>query len=44
MKKPLIARTYRIKKEHDEAIKKKAKKEKMGESEIIREFAETLPK
>jgi len=34
---PLISRAYRIRKEQDIAIKKKAKKEKKGENEIVRE-------
>ena len=37
MKQPLISRAYRIRKEQDTAIKKKAKKEKKGENEIVRE-------
>ena len=38
----LISRTYRIKKEHALAIKKKARKDRNSESGVIREFAETL--
>lgn len=37
MKTPLISRAYRIKKEQDIAIKRKAKKEKIGENEIVRQ-------
>ena len=37
MKTTLIPRAYRIRKEQDEAIKKKAKKEKKGEGQIVRE-------
>ena len=36
MKTTLIPRAYRIRKEQDEAIKKKAKKEKIGESFLVR--------
>lgn len=32
----LIPRAYRIRKEQDEAIKRKAKKEKVGESFLVR--------
>ena len=34
---PLISRAYRIRKEQDLAIKRKAKKEKKGENDIVRE-------
>ena len=51
MKTNLIPRAYRIRKEQDEAIKKKAKKEKKGEGQIVREGIDmavseylTLPK
>ncbi len=37
MKEKLIPRAYRIKREQDVAIKKIARKFKMGESEVVRE-------
>jgi len=37
MKQPLIIRAYRIRKEQALALKKKARKEKKGEGEILRE-------
>ena len=37
MKTPLITRTYRIKKEQDDSLKKIAKKIKQGEGELVRE-------
>ena len=36
MKEKLIPRAYRIRKEQDKAIKAKARKEKIGESYLIR--------
>lgn len=51
MKIPLIIRAYRIRPEQAVALKKKAKKEKRGEGEILREALDlavceylTLPK
>jgi len=51
MKQPLIVRAYRIRKEQAVALKLKAKKEKRGEGEILREALDvavgeylTLPK
>ena len=37
MKQVLLPRAYRIRKDQDSAIKRKAKKEKKGENEIVRE-------
>lgn len=37
MKQNLLPRAYRIRKDQDIAIKRKARKEKRGEGEIVRE-------
>jgi len=41
-KENLISRTYRIKKEHHEAIRRRANKQRISQSGVIREFAEAL--
>lgn len=38
----LIKRTYRITEAHDKAFKKHAKKNKVSESAVIREFGDNL--
>lgn len=38
----LIGRYYRITKDHDTKVKRAAKKRKVSESEVIRQFADTL--
>ena len=40
----LIKRTYRIKKTHDMEIKRRAKKQKKSQSQIIRTLIEAPPK